>query len=223
MRRQDDLEMENYAQTITNNNLDSNGTTSFLKTVFNGLNALSGFLIIEGDNLHKLFPELKYEIVGLVLGGRRSFIFIATLVVLPTVWLDDMSSLSYISASGIIAFFILIGSVLWGGAFDGIGFHEKGKLFDYKGILTAISLYMFCYCSHPVFPTLYTSMKNKKNFSKVLITCFVISTISYASMALLGYFMFGSKVQSEIYNTKSSDTFNKFESDDLYNPSFSVN
>ncbi|KAL3629368.1 hypothetical protein CASFOL_026590 [Castilleja foliolosa] len=217
MRRQDDLEIENPnevdAQTITNNNLNSNGTTS-LKTVFNGLNALSGvgilsipyalssggglslvifffiagctfytgllirrcmdmdpnissypdigerafgpkgrilvsiviyvelflvatgFLIIEGDNLHKLFPELKYKIAGHVLGGRGSFIFIATLVVLPTVWLDDMSSLSYISATGIIAFFILIGSVLWAGAFDGIGFHEKGKLFDYKGIPT---------------------------------------------------------------------------------------
>ncbi|KAL3629367.1 hypothetical protein CASFOL_026589 [Castilleja foliolosa] len=65
-------------------------------------------------------------------------------------------------------------------------------------IPTAISLYMFCYCSHPVFLTLYTSMKNKKNFSKVLITCFVISTIIYASMALLGYFMFGSEVQSQI-------------------------
>ncbi|GFQ05020.1 vacuolar amino acid transporter 1 [Phtheirospermum japonicum] len=158
----------------------------------------TGFLIVEGDNLHKLFPKVKYEIAGLVLGGRRSFIFIVSLVVLPTVWLHDLSSLSYISASGTIASFILIGSILWAGAFDGIGFHEKGKLFDYKGIPTAISLYTFCYCAHPVFPTLYTSMKNQKKFSKVLIVCFVICTMSYASMALLGYFMFGSKVQSQI-------------------------
>ncbi|KAL3629126.1 hypothetical protein CASFOL_026348 [Castilleja foliolosa] len=44
----------------------------------------TGVLIVEGDNLHKLFPELKYEIAGLVLGGRRSFVFIASLVVLQT-------------------------------------------------------------------------------------------------------------------------------------------
>ncbi|KAK6129230.1 hypothetical protein DH2020_037060 [Rehmannia glutinosa] len=158
----------------------------------------TGFLILEGDNLHKLFPNLKYQIGGLVIGGKQSFIFIVSLIVLPTVWLHDMSSLSYISASGAIASFILIGSILWAGAFGGIGFHEKGPIFNYKGMPTALSLYTFCYGAHSVFPTLYTSMRNQKKFSKVLIVCFVICTMSYASMALLGYFMFGSKVESQI-------------------------
>ncbi|KAK6155077.1 hypothetical protein DH2020_009325 [Rehmannia glutinosa] len=126
----------------------------------------TGFLILEGDNLHKLFPNLKYQIGGLVIGGKQSFIFIVSLIVLPTVWLHDMSSLSYISASGAIASFILIGSILWAGAFGGIGFHEKGPIFNYKGMPTALSLYTFCYGAHSVFPTLYTSMRNQKKFTK---------------------------------------------------------
>ncbi|KAI3452301.1 hypothetical protein Pfo_008966 [Paulownia fortunei] len=158
----------------------------------------TGFLILEGDNLHNLFPNVEYELGGLVIGGRQSFIFIVGLIMLPTVWLDNMSILSYVSASGVIASFVLIGSIFWAGAFDGIGFHEKGTLLNCNGIPTAVSLFAFCYCAHPVFPTLYTSMRNQKKFAKVLLVCFLICTMSYASMAILGYLMFGSKVQSQI-------------------------
>ncbi|KAL2528746.1 Transmembrane amino acid transporter family protein [Forsythia ovata] len=157
-----------------------------------------GFLILEGDNLNNILPYMEFKIGGLVIGGRQSFIIIVGLIILPTVWLNNMSILSYISASGVLASFILLGSILWAGAFDGIGFHEKGTLLNLKGIPTAVSLYAFCYCAHPVFPTLYTSMRNQKKFSKVLLICFIICTISYASMAVLGYLMFGSKVQSQV-------------------------
>ncbi|KAJ6929147.1 hypothetical protein NC652_013116 [Populus alba x Populus x berolinensis] len=55
------------------------------------------------------------------------------------------------------------------GAFDEVGFKEKGMLVNWHGIPTALSLYAFCYCAHPVFPTLYTSMKNKCQFSNLRI------------------------------------------------------
>lgn len=157
-----------------------------------------GFLILEGDNLHNIFPNMDFEIAGLVIGGRQSFVIIVGLIILPTVWLNNMSILSYISATGVLASFILLASMLCAGAFDGIGFHEKGTLLNLKGIPTAVSLYSFCYCAHPVFPTLYTSMRNQKKFSKVLLICFLVCTISYASMAVLAYLMFGSKVQSQV-------------------------
>ncbi|CAI9763249.1 unnamed protein product [Fraxinus pennsylvanica] len=157
-----------------------------------------GFLILEGDNLHNIFPNMDFEIAGLVIGGRQGFVIIVGLIILPTVWLNNMSILSYISASGVLASFILLASMLCAGAFDGIGFHEKGTLLNLKGIPTAVSLYSFCYCAHPVFPTLYTSMRNQKKFSKVLLICFLVCTISYASMAVLAYLMFGSKVQSQV-------------------------
>ncbi|PIN04715.1 Amino acid transporter [Handroanthus impetiginosus] len=158
----------------------------------------TGFLILEGDNIHSLFPNMEYEIGGLVIGGKQSLIVIVGLILLPLVWLDNMSILSYISATGVIASFVLICSIFWAAAFDGIGFHEKGTILNLNGIPSALSLYAFCYCAHPVFPTLYTSMKNQKKFSKVLLVCFLICTMSYASMAILGYLMFGSKVESQI-------------------------
>lgn len=127
----------------------------------------TGFLILEGDNLHNMFPNTGFEVEGFRIGGKECFIVIVALVVLPTVWLDNLSLLSYVSASGVLASVIILASILWTGAFDGVGFHQKGLPVNWSGIPTAVSLYAFCYCAHPVFPTLYTSMKNKKQFSNV--------------------------------------------------------
>ncbi|GAB4827320.1 hypothetical protein Ancab_034207 [Ancistrocladus abbreviatus] len=159
---------------------------------------VTGFLILEGDNLYRLFPDVRIKIGGLIIGGRESFVMIVALIILPSVWVDSLSILSYISASGVLASAIIFGSILWDGAFDGIGFHNKGVFLNWHGIPTAASLYAFCYCAHPVFPTLYTSMRKKHHFSKVLLLCFLCCTINYASMAIIGYLMFGSKVESQV-------------------------
>ncbi|ONI19246.1 hypothetical protein PRUPE_3G267100 [Prunus persica] len=158
----------------------------------------TGFLILEGDNLHNIFPGVELEVAGLRIGGKHCFIVVVALIILPTVWLDNLSLLSYVSASGVLASAIILGSILWIGSFDGIGFHQAGSPVNWNGIPTAVSLYAFCYCAHPVFPTLYTSMKNKHQFSNVLLLCFILCTVSYASMAVFGYLMFGSTVQSQI-------------------------
>ena len=126
-----------------------------------------GFLILEGDNLYTLFPIEGFEIIGSKIEGKQIFVIIVGLIIVPTVLLNDMSIHSYISASGVLASTILLGSILWTGVYDGIGFHEKGRLLNWSGLPTAVSLYAFCYCTHPVFPTLYTSMRKKSEFSKV--------------------------------------------------------
>ncbi|KAM7267312.1 hypothetical protein ACFE04_009478 [Oxalis oulophora] len=158
----------------------------------------TGFLILEGDNLQTLFPNVAVEIAGVNISGRYLFIIIVALVILPTVWLDNLSLLSYVSASGVMASAIILVSIFWTGAFEGVGFQHKGTLVNWKGIPTAVSLYAFCYCAHPVFPTLYTSMRSQKQYSKVMLVCFTLSTICYASMAVLGYMMFGPEVRSQI-------------------------
>ncbi|KAJ1401510.1 Amino acid transporter, transmembrane domain [Sesbania bispinosa] len=156
-----------------------------------------GFLILEGDNLSNLFPIEELHVAGLAIGGKQLFVIFVALIILPTVWLDNLSLLSYISASGVFASAIIILSISWTGSVDGVGFHQKGTLVNWSGIPTAVSLYAFCYCAHPVFPTLYNSMRNKHQFSNVLFVCFVITTVGYASMAIIGYLMFGPEVESQ--------------------------
>lgn len=125
------------------------------------------FLILEGDNLNKLFPNMGFKIGSLKIGGKQGFVLLTSLVILPTTWLRNLGILAYVSAGGVLASVILSACVLWVGAVDGVGFHEKGIVLNIGGLPTAISLFTFCYCGHAVFPTLCNSMKDRRQFSKV--------------------------------------------------------
>lgn len=127
----------------------------------------TGFLILEGDNLNNIFPNTVIELGGLSLGGRQLFVILIGLVITPSVWLDNLNLLSYVSASGVFASVIIICSIFWTATVDGVGFHHRGTLVNWEGIPTAVSLYAFCYCAHPVFPTMYNSIRKKPQFSNV--------------------------------------------------------
>ncbi|KAK4402989.1 Amino acid transporter AVT1I [Sesamum angolense] len=152
------------------------------------------FLILEGDNLHKLFPNFCVHVFGKRVGGKQAFILLTALVMLPTTWLRNLSLLAYVSAGGILASVVLVATVSWIGAVEGVGFSEKGVLLRCDGLATAISLYTFCYCGHAIFPTLCTSMKDKNQFPKNDQlndqTSLVISTVMVALVVpFFGYVM----------------------------------
>lgn len=156
------------------------------------------FMILEGDNLDKLFPSVNFHVAGLKIGGKQGFVLIFSMLVLPTTWFRSLNALAYVSVGGILASIILIASVAWVGAFDGIGFHEKGVLLNWAGIPTAMSLYSFCFSGHAVFPMIYTGMSNRKMFPAVLLLCFIICTLGYGLMGVIGYLMYGDSLMSQI-------------------------
>ncbi|KAL9297188.1 hypothetical protein ACSQ67_023084 [Phaseolus vulgaris] len=158
----------------------------------------TGFLILEGDNLSNLFPNAEVQVAGLAIEGKKFFVILVSIIILPTVWLDNMRLLSYVSASGVFASAFIILAITWTATFDGVGFHHKGTLVNWNRLPTAVSLYAFCYCAHPIFPTLYNSMTNKHPFSNVLLGCFLLTTAGYAYMAIIGYLMFGDEVKSQV-------------------------
>ncbi|CAL5031649.1 unnamed protein product [Urochloa decumbens] len=159
-----------------------------------------GFLILDGDNLDKLFPDASVSLgpAG-TLAGRPLFVVLVAVAVAPTTWLRGLGVLSYVSATGVFASLLIVLSLLWAAAFDGVGFSAPGTVaMRPAGIPTALGLYTFCYCGHAVFPTLYTSMKEKSRFPKMLAICFVLCTLNYGSMAVLGYLMYGGGVESQV-------------------------
>jgi solute carrier family 32 (vesicular inhibitory amino acid transporter) len=125
------------------------------------------FLILEGDNLHKLFPAVSFRLGTLHVGGQQAFVLAATLAVLPTTWFSNLNLLAYVAAGGALASVVLIAAVLWVGVLDGVGFHERGRLVHWAGLPSAMSLYSFCFSGHAVFPMLYTGMKDRKRFPMV--------------------------------------------------------
>ncbi|CAA7052035.1 unnamed protein product [Microthlaspi erraticum] len=155
------------------------------------------YIILESDNLSSLFPNAALSIGGFELDARHLFALVTTLAVLPTVWLRDLSVLSYISAGGVIASVLVVLCLFWIGIVDEVGIHSKGTTLNLSTLPVAIGLYGYCYSGHAVFPNIYTSMAKPNQYPAVLLTCFGICTLMYAGVAVMGYTMFGESTQSQ--------------------------
>ncbi|KAL6848439.1 hypothetical protein ACP4OV_021733 [Aristida adscensionis] len=155
------------------------------------------YLILESDNLSKLFPNAHLTIGSLTLNSHVFFAILTTIIVMPTTWLRDLSCLSYLSAGGVIASILVVICLFWVGAVDKVGFENKGTALNLPGIPIAIGLYGYCYSGHGVFPNIYSSLKNRNQFPSILFTCIGLSTILFAGAAVMGYKMFGEATESQ--------------------------
>ncbi|VFQ92460.1 unnamed protein product [Cuscuta campestris] len=155
------------------------------------------YIILEADNLSSLFPNAHLSLGGLHLDAHHLFALIATLAVLPTTWLRDLSVLSYLSAGGVIASLTVVASLYWVGLVNHVGFESKETTLNLSTLPVAVGLYGYCYSGHAVFPSIYTSMQKRNQFPAVLLTSFGIVTLMYGGVAVMGYKMFGDCAESQ--------------------------
>ncbi|KAG2335038.1 hypothetical protein Bca52824_006218 [Brassica carinata] len=182
------------------------------------------YIIMMSDNLSGMFPNTSLYITGISLNSNQVFAITTTLIILPTVWLRDLSLLSYISGSSpkltiiskifdlfssktYFSFFLLAGGVFssillalclfWVGSVGGVGFQLQGKVIDLTNLPVAIGIYGFGFGSHSVFPNIYSSMKEPSKFPLVLLISFGFCTLFYIAISVCGYTMFGEAIQSQ--------------------------
>ncbi|KAG6493764.1 amino acid transporter AVT1H-like [Zingiber officinale] len=160
--------------------------------------ALVSYTISLSDNLPLVLAGVHAHAPWLHLSTTQLLTATAVLVALPTLWLRDMSSISFLSLGGILMSLLMFATVAWVAAFGGVeGSHEIPAL--RVEMLPRISgLYMFSFAGHIVFPNIYTAMKDPSKFTKVSIASFAIVTLLYTALAFMGALLFGPAVRSQI-------------------------
>lgn len=157
---------------------------------------LVGYCISMGDNLNYIFPHTSFSLPGL--SNRNFMIFVVSLIMVPSVWLRDLSALSFTSIWCIISTILLLIAVMLAATVNHIGFNHPIPFLRIKGVPVAAGLYAFSYGGTSVFPSICKSMRDPSKFTHVLVLSFFIATASIAGLGVAGAYMFGDNTASQV-------------------------
>ncbi|KAL8227318.1 hypothetical protein R6Q57_017150 [Mikania cordata] len=161
--------------------------------------ALVSYTISLHDNLnmvflgtHVRFPWAHH------LSTSQVLTVIAVLIALPSLWLRDLSSISFLSTGGIVMSLMIFVTVVCTAVFGGVPADHFIPALRLQNIPQISGLYIYGYGGHIVFPDIHRAMKDPSNFTKVSIVSFTFVTMLYTSLAFMGAKLFGPEVNSQI-------------------------
>ncbi|KAJ0092697.1 hypothetical protein Patl1_26201 [Pistacia atlantica] len=160
--------------------------------------ALVSYTISLHDNFIKVFFGRNLNLSWAKLSTSQILTVMAVLVALPSLWLRDLSSISFLSSGGILMSLLIFISVACTAIFGGVKANHKIPVLQLDKIPSISGLYIFSYAGHIVFPDLYKAMKDPSKFTKVSIVSFALVTFLYTALAFMGAKLFGPGVSSQI-------------------------
>ncbi|KAK1320028.1 hypothetical protein QJS10_CPB04g01837 [Acorus calamus] len=161
--------------------------------------ALVGYTISLSDNLSVVFSGARLTSPHwLRLSTPQLLTLMAVVVALPSLWLRDLSSISFLSFGGILMSMLIFATVCFTAVFGGVKADKYIPAVRLRNVPGISGLYIFSYTGHIVFPNIYTAMKDPSKFTKVSITSFTLVTALYTALAFIGAKLFGPTVNSQI-------------------------
>eukprot|EP00750_Incisomonas_marina_P012970 INCI17193.6.p1 GENE.INCI17193.6~~INCI17193.6.p1 ORF type:complete len:518 (-),score=63.53 INCI17193.6:719-2272(-) len=169
------------------------------------------YLVLVGSSMEILLP-LGLEAAWLPLADRRMWTAAATVVVLPTVHLGGYKKLALMSALGLLCLF----AVLVLGFYDSAvqiasnqtyglnrwrARQDTGLLgnaewptwdeFDLGNLPAVVSIFVFAFSAHGIFPALEASMAEPRHFSKVVSVVFITNIALKTAFSIVCYLAYG--------------------------------
>ncbi|KAF6161842.1 hypothetical protein GIB67_001140 [Kingdonia uniflora] len=160
--------------------------------------ALVSYTISLSDNLTTVFAGTHLSLHWLGLTTSQVLTMIAVIVALPSLWLRDLSSISFLSSGGILMSLLIFTTVSCTAIFGFVKANHSIPVLNLHKIPGISGLYIFSFAGHIVFPDIYKSMKDPSKFTKVSVVSFTLVTALYTTLAFLGAKMFGPEVNSQI-------------------------
>ncbi|KAK7311424.1 hypothetical protein RJT34_09559 [Clitoria ternatea] len=160
--------------------------------------ALVSYTISLHDNLIRVFVGINLKLHFAKFSSSQLLTVVAILIALPSLWIRDLSSISFLSSAGILMSLLIFVCVAATAIFGGVQANHTIPFLQLHNIPSMSGLYVFGYGGHVVFPDLYKSMKDPSKFTKVSIVSFTVVTALYTTLGFLGAKMFGNDVKSQI-------------------------
>lgn len=132
-----------------------------------------------------------------------AYVLLGALIVLPSTWIRDLSVLSYLSVLGAVASAVLVGVVLYIGFAPGTGasiLHPAttDAVTHALPSLASMGMLFAGLAGHAVFPSIYCSMADRRQFGRALNWAYALSMSVYACIAAAGYCMYGRGTAGQI-------------------------
>ncbi|XAR48763.1 hypothetical protein NMG60_11031691 [Bertholletia excelsa] len=160
--------------------------------------ALVSYTISLHDNLNTVFLGAHLKLPSTYLSTSQLLTVIAVMVALPSLWLRDLSSISFLSTGGILMSLVIFAMVALTAMIGGLRANHKIPFLHLNKIPAISGLYIFSFAGHLVFPDIYKGMKDPAKFTKVSIVSFSVVTLLYTALAFMGAKMYGAEVSSQI-------------------------
>ncbi|EXB97441.1 hypothetical protein L484_012009 [Morus notabilis] len=159
---------------------------------------LVSYTISLHDNIIVAFSGVKLNLPWAKLSTSQLLTILAVLVAVPSLWLRNLSSISFLSFGGILMSAVIFSSVACTAIFGGVKADHKIPALQLHKIPAISGLYIFSYAGHIVFPNLYVTMKDPSKFKKGTIVSFTLVTTLYTILAFMGAKLFGPQVNPQI-------------------------
>ncbi|XP_026459434.1 amino acid transporter AVT1H-like [Papaver somniferum] len=159
--------------------------------------SLVSFTISLHNNLGQVFLGAKLLNLSWI-NTAQALTVIAIILVLPTVWLRDLSKISFLSVAGILMSLVIFVTIGCTAAFGGIKTNQSIPVLQLNKIPAVSGLYIYSFAAHVLFPDIYKSMRDPSQFSKVSIASFGLVTVFYTGLGFMGAKLFGSGVSSQV-------------------------
>ena len=155
------------------------------------------FFILEGDHLAKLLH---------MPGQEEMLACMAAAVMIPTTWLLDLSSLSYVGALGLLASTSVTGVISFeffrqvvasGGALPQAA-TDHTAFVHASTFPVSFGLLAFVFAGHAVFPSIYSSMEQPEEYEEMLDASYGIVALNCLALGVAGYCLFGDAVADQV-------------------------
>uniref|UniRef100_A0A7N0TT92 Amino acid transporter transmembrane domain-containing protein n=1 Tax=Kalanchoe fedtschenkoi TaxID=63787 RepID=A0A7N0TT92_KALFE len=160
--------------------------------------ALVSYTISLHDNLFTVFSKTHFNFPLMHMSTSQTLTIIAVLIAIPSMWLRDLSSISFLSSVGVLMSCLIFGMVACTALFGRVEADQYIPVLRLQKIPAISGLYAFSFGGHIVFPELYKGMKDPTKFTKVCVVSFAVATSLYTSIAFMGAKMFGPTLSSQI-------------------------